>query len=181
MHDLFRQTNTTRIFYLSFRVLCVLLFVVLEASAERLPVRLYTSADGFSTSAAFELVRDSRGFIWLCSRDGLVRFDGYRFITYSIGDATADKAILDLIPTRNGVYWINLNRGTDYRFVPQSEADQVESVQQSAAKNDYRIPLKVEPIKEGIFPTIEDSEGNLYASDEKTVFLTREKDGQINF
>ncbi|HEX8564504.1 MAG TPA: two-component regulator propeller domain-containing protein [Pyrinomonadaceae bacterium] len=181
MGDLFRQTNIGKVFYLSLQTWCVLLFVIFAARAERLPIRIYTSADGFSTSASFGLVRDSRGFIWLCSRDGLVRFDGYRFITYSIGDSTADKAILDLIPTRSGVYWINLNRGTDYRFVPQSEADQVESVKQQAAKNDYRIPLKVEPIKEGIFPTIEDSEGNLYASDEKAVFLAREKDGQINY
>jgi ligand-binding sensor domain-containing protein/two-component sensor histidine kinase len=151
------------------------------ARAERLPVKIYTSDEGFSTSASFGLVRDSRGFIWLCSRDGLVRFDGYRFITYSIGDSNADTAVLDLVPTRNGVYWINLNRGTDYRFVPQSDNDQVEPVQQTGAKNDYRIPLKVEPIEGDIFPTIEDSEGNLYASDEKEVFLTRENDGKINF
>lgn len=181
MKDLLRQTNIRRVFFLSLQIWWFLLFVVFVARAERLPVKVYTSADGFSTSASFGLVRDSRGFIWLCSRDGLVRFDGYRFITYSIGDGTADRAVLDLVPTRNGFYWINLNRGTDYRFVPSGEDNQVESVQLQAAKNDYRIPLKVEPIKEGIFPAIEDSQGNLYASDEKNVFLTREKDGQINY
>src|SRR5918998_4285182 len=150
MHDLFRQTNTSRVFGISFRVLCILLFVVFAVRAERLPVKVYTSADGFSTSASFGLVRDSRGFIWLCSRDGLVRFDGYRFITYSIGDESADKAILELVPTRNGVYWINLNRGTDYRFVPHSEENLVEPGQQMAAKDRYRIPLKVEPISGNI-------------------------------
>lgn len=179
--DSFRQTSFSKVFYIGLRTLCVLLFAVSMARAERLPVKIYTSAEGFSTSASFGLVRDSRGFIWLCSRDGLVRFDGYRFITYSIGDRNADTAVLDLVPTRNGVYWINLNRGTDYRFVPQSEDVQVESVQQPAAKNDYRIPLKVEPIKDGIFPTIEDGEGNLYAANEKGVYLVREKDGQINY
>jgi ligand-binding sensor domain-containing protein len=57
----------------------ILLLAVLVAHAERLPVRVYTSADGLGSSASFNLVRDRRGFIWLCSRDGLVRFDGYRF------------------------------------------------------------------------------------------------------
>lgn len=92
-----------------FRIQILFLAVVFSlfispAPAERLPIKTYTSADGFSTSAAFGLVRDGRGFIWLCSRDGLVRFDGYRFNTYLIGDEKADQTVLDLVPTRSGVY-----------------------------------------------------------------------------
>src|SRR3982751_552189 len=88
-----------------------LLFGVSLNHAEHLPIKIYTSADGLGTSASFNLVRDSRGFIWLCSRDGLVRFDGYRFITYRIGNDDADPAVFSLLPTQSGVYWINLNTG----------------------------------------------------------------------
>ncbi|HET8678353.1 MAG TPA: hypothetical protein VFO63_21305, partial [Blastocatellia bacterium] len=97
-------------------------FITLTSKAERLPVKIYTSADGLGSSAAFTLVRDPRGFIWLCSRDGLVRFDGYRFITYRIGNDNADPAVATLLPTRNSGYWIDLNRGTDYRFIAKDDA-----------------------------------------------------------
>src|SRR6185295_19902206 len=97
--------------------------------AERLPIRIYTSDEGLGSSASFNLVRDPRGFIWLCSRDGLVRFDGYRFITYRIGNDDADPAVFSLLPTRSGVYWINLNTGSDYRFIDKGDATTLEPMQ----------------------------------------------------
>ena len=87
-----------------------MLLTAFVADAERLPLKIYTSAGGLGSSATFNLVRDSRGFIWICSRDGLVRFDGYRFITYRIGADDADPAFFNLLPARNDVYWVALNR-----------------------------------------------------------------------
>src|SRR5678816_2119804 len=86
------------------RILGSLLLVLLCSApnlfAERLPIKVYTSADGLGTSASFHIARDSRGFIWICSRDGLIRFDGYRFITYRIGDEFALSLIHISEPTR---------------------------------------------------------------------------------
>src|SRR5688572_22413525 len=86
------------------------------ASAQRLPIKPYTSADGLGSSAIFHLTRDARGFLWISSRDGLIRFDGYRFITYRIGALDADPAIFRLLAARDGTYWIDVNNGPDYRF-----------------------------------------------------------------
>ncbi len=55
--------------------------LLLPAHAERLPVKLYTSADGLGSTFVDYIMRDSRGFIWLCTRDGLSRFDGAQFVT----------------------------------------------------------------------------------------------------
>ena len=60
--------------------------------AERLPIKIYTSADGLGSSFVDYLMRDSRGFMWFCTRDGLSRFDGARFITYQIGDTNSPPA-----------------------------------------------------------------------------------------
>jgi len=46
------------------------------ARADRLPVRIYTSAEGLGSSFVNGLMRDSHGFLWLRARDGLRRFDG---------------------------------------------------------------------------------------------------------
>jgi len=163
------------------RVLAVILLLVCSYSlrAERLPIKIYTSADGLSTSASFYLVRDLRGFIWLCSRDGLVRFDGYRFITYRIGNDDADPAVYSLLPTRSGVYWINLNTGTDYRFVDKGEATTLEPMQ-LLSRNDQRIPLvNVEPLKDSRLPLFEDSAGNLWSYEPKGLDLLHEVDGGL--
>ena len=91
-----QQRPNPRNFSFKTVLLCCLLFAGSSLlRAERLPIKIYTSADGLGSSAAFALVRDTRGFIWLCSRDGLVRFDGYRFITYRIGTDEADPAVFE--------------------------------------------------------------------------------------
>src|SRR5438552_4631389 len=158
---------------------CLFFVEFANVSAERLPIKIYTSADGLGSSASFSLVRDGRGFIWLCSRDGLVGFDGYRFITSRIGSDDADPAVYSLLPTRSGIYWINLNTGTDYRFIDKGDATQLEPIQQQSSKNDPRIPLvNVEPIKDLRFPSFEDSAGNLWGYESKGLDLLREVDGR---
>ena len=87
------------------------------ARAERLPIKIFTSADGLGSSFVNYLMRDSRGFLWVCTRDGLSRFDGSRFVTYQVGDN--DPGIEQIIETRKGIYWILTTAGL-YRFDPNA-------------------------------------------------------------
>src|SRR5512143_4308285 len=57
--------------------ICVLACV--SSQAERLPIKTYTTADGLAQNAVNQIVRDSRGFLWFCTNEGLSRFDGYTF------------------------------------------------------------------------------------------------------
>jgi len=74
-------------------LLCFLAVFVPTTFAEQLPVSSYTSADGLGSSFVNALMRDSRGFLWVCTRDGLSRFDGSRFVTYQVGDKNAAPGI----------------------------------------------------------------------------------------
>ena len=65
-------------------LLLICLCFTLHVRAERLPIRIYTSADGLGSSYVTYLMRDSRGFLWVGTRDGLSRFDGLRFVTYQM-------------------------------------------------------------------------------------------------
>lgn len=42
----------------------------------------FGSADGLQESYVSHGIQDSYGYIWFCTRDGLVQYDGYRFRTY---------------------------------------------------------------------------------------------------
>jgi ligand-binding sensor domain-containing protein len=64
-------------------VLCGLALVITsDAHAERLAIKSYTIADGLPSTFVEHIVQDSHGFLRLLTRDGLSRFDGYRFVTY---------------------------------------------------------------------------------------------------
>jgi ligand-binding sensor domain-containing protein/two-component sensor histidine kinase len=96
--------------------LCWLLLLSQATRAEQLPVRVYTSADGLGQNRVKRIVRDSRGFLWFCTADGLSRFDGYRFTTYDTSQGLPYPSINDLLETRAGVYWIASNGGGVFRF-----------------------------------------------------------------
>jgi ligand-binding sensor domain-containing protein len=62
----------------------MVLLLPFRASGERLPIRAYTTADGLAHNRINKIVRDSRGFLWFATHDGLSRFDGYTFTNYSV-------------------------------------------------------------------------------------------------
>lgn len=85
------------------------------ARAEELPVKTYTSADGLGSSFLNSIRRDSRGFLWFATRDGLSRFDGREFTTYQIGENNETPGVEEIYEAENGIYWITTTGGT-YRF-----------------------------------------------------------------
>src|SRR5262245_11783342 len=86
--------------------------------AERLPLKTYTIADGLGHNSINKIVRDSRGFLWFCTFEGLSRFDGYTFINYGVAQGLARPVINDLLETRSGQYWVATADGV-YRFNPK--------------------------------------------------------------
>src|SRR5262245_8189520 len=79
--------------------------------AERLPIRTYTVAEGLPRDSINRIVRDSRGFLWFCTAEGLSRFDGTRFTNFSMADGLPHRSVTDLLETRAGVYWIATRDG----------------------------------------------------------------------
>src|SRR5580765_6975858 len=80
-------------------------------SAERLPIKTYTTADGLAHNTVNKIVRDSRGFLWFCTEEGLSRFDGYTFTNYRTEQGLPHPSVNDLIETHAGDYWIATNGG----------------------------------------------------------------------
>lgn len=159
----------------------IFLSAISTSRAERLPIKIYTSADGLGSSASFNLARDARGFIWLSSRDGLVRFDGYRFTTYRVGDEFADPAVFKITPDRSGRYWVNLNRGTDYRLTVRSDREVVGAITNEQIAGDSRIPINAEPLTDTTLPFYQETDGTLWTGSEKGVFIMNERaDGKYD-
>ncbi len=93
-------------------ILPVLICFVSVARAERLPLKAYTVADGWAHNAVNKIVRDSRGFLWFCTADGLSRFDGYTFTNYGTDQGLPHANVTDLLETRSGEYWVGTGAPT---------------------------------------------------------------------
>jgi ligand-binding sensor domain-containing protein/two-component sensor histidine kinase len=118
------------------QVLGLLTAVSIVADAERLPIKIYTTGDGLAHNAVHRIVRDSRGFLWFCTFEGLSRFDGYSFATYGVEHGLASPVANDLLETRSGQYWIATSAGLcrfNPRGIPQRRS--TNDTPESAAAN----------------------------------------------
>jgi signal transduction histidine kinase/ligand-binding sensor domain-containing protein len=102
-------------------LLCLLAAAAAAGRAEQPPIRAYTTADGLASDMIFQVVVDSRGFLWCRTIEGVSRFDGYEFVNYTTLDGLADRNNTDLCETRDGTVWVGTAKGL-CRFDPRGAA-----------------------------------------------------------
>src|SRR5438445_13419163 len=91
------------------RIGAILLCAALRG--ERLPIQTLTTAQGLASNTIKEIVRDSRGFLWFCTGQGLSRFDGYQFANFGQAQGLPGRVAWDLVETRSGDYWVATSGG----------------------------------------------------------------------
>ncbi|WP_184542163.1 hybrid sensor histidine kinase/response regulator [Mucilaginibacter sp. FT3.2] len=73
------------------------------------------TAEGLSQINVNCIFQDSRGFMWIATRNGLNRYDGYRFITYRYDakDSTSisNNTVTDIAEDSNGNIWLATQGG----------------------------------------------------------------------
>src|SRR6476619_7977222 len=94
-----------------------------SAHAERLPIKVYTTADGLPNNNINKIVHDSRGFLWFCTVEGLSLFDGHTFVNFGIDDGLPRANVTDILETRDGEYWVATTGGL-CRFRPRKYAQE---------------------------------------------------------
>src|SRR5215208_6762148 len=90
------------------------------AAQERVAFRHLTIADGLSQNAVSAIMQDRRGFMWFGTKDGLDRYDGYRFVVFRHDpfDSTSisDSEITALFEDSRGRLWVGTRGGGVNRF-----------------------------------------------------------------
>ncbi|HKK62085.1 MAG TPA: two-component regulator propeller domain-containing protein, partial [Bacteroidales bacterium] len=76
---------------------------------------LYNSSGGISSNRINDIMQDSKGFLWVATRDGLNRFDGYDFLVFrpDIYDSLSliSENILAIEESPSGNIWVSTNKG----------------------------------------------------------------------
>lgn len=81
------------------------------AFAEKLPTKTYTTADGLGHNHINRIKTDSHGFLWICTDNGVSRFDGQRFFTLTMADGLPHPDVNDIVEDRHGVFWMATDGG----------------------------------------------------------------------
>ena len=78
-------------------------------------LNFYTAKDGLTNNTIYALAKDSRGFLWVGTKEGLNRFDGLQFKKYfaakDISHSLAGNNIFSILEYRYGQLLIATNNG----------------------------------------------------------------------
>ena len=87
-----------------------------------------TTADGLTSNQVSAIYRDSRGFLWVGTEEGLDRYDAYRFSSFTAQDGLPGLGVSQLAEDTQGRIWVLTSDGSacysyqDDRFVLAEEA-----------------------------------------------------------
>jgi ligand-binding sensor domain-containing protein len=122
-------------------------FLLLTVSGQQYSFHEYGVRDGLPQSQAFILYQDSRGFLWISTRNGLSRFDGVEFENYHVKDGLPSNMVIKAFEDNEKNLWVltveGLSRYTGNRFVfyqPGSEF-----------LNDFFLPFAGKINEKGLF------------------------------
>ena len=93
---------------------CFFLFSF-SGSSQKLNFKHIDINDGLSQNAIFAIIKDSKGYMWFGTKDGLNKYDGYNFVVYKHNpfDSTTLSAnyITSLFEDKNGLIWVGTYNG----------------------------------------------------------------------
>jgi ligand-binding sensor domain-containing protein/serine phosphatase RsbU (regulator of sigma subunit) len=99
-----------------FTLLCTIFFVFTTlAQSNNVKFERYSIETGLSSNEVFQVYQDSKGFIWIATKDGLNRYDGYHFISYKANQqdskALQSNVIQYVYEDRQNMMWIGTEDG----------------------------------------------------------------------
>jgi signal transduction histidine kinase/ligand-binding sensor domain-containing protein len=139
------------------------------AFTEQLPIRTYTRAQGLAHNRIRCMMRDSLGFLWLCSGEQLSRFDGHRFTTFQAG--AGPTAIIEESP---GTYWVATYGNGVCRFSLAHGA----GLGKSSVKN---YSLGADPGADLANVVYRDRRGRIWAGSDNGLYVLNQPDGASAF
>ncbi|MNK06009.1 Alkaline phosphatase synthesis sensor protein PhoR [compost metagenome] len=102
----------------------MLFFAVFTCEGQSYYFKHYQADDGLAHNSVTSIIQDRKGLIWIGTRGGLNRFDGYSFKTYKneknkFGNI-GNNLITTIIQDKNGMLWIGTGAGI-FKYDPYKE------------------------------------------------------------
>jgi ligand-binding sensor domain-containing protein/two-component sensor histidine kinase len=101
----------------------------INSFSERLPFKIFTTENGLPQNIVNRVMRDSHGFLWFCTEDGLSRFDGQFFTNYNSTNGLPHPQINHILEADDGSFWVATYGGGVVRL--NASSDSINSEQSS--------------------------------------------------
>jgi ligand-binding sensor domain-containing protein len=88
-----------------------LLALPLCAWASRMPVQMFSIAEGLPRNSVSCLTAGQTGVMWICSTEGLTRYDGSGFRVFGKESGLPASGVASATPARAGGYWLVTREG----------------------------------------------------------------------
>ncbi len=102
------------------RIVTIGLILILQActlSGREINMRHFTVNDGLASSIVYSVLNDSKGYLWICTQDGVSRYDGHKFTNFSTPLALSDNEMLRVYEDMEGRIWfLGFNGTLTYYF-----------------------------------------------------------------
>jgi ligand-binding sensor domain-containing protein len=82
-------------------------FTVLSFStqAQHPVMRHYSTNEGLPSSECYWSLQDQKGYLWIATDAGVVKYDGYKFITYNSSKGLPDNTVFRILEDHHGRIW----------------------------------------------------------------------------
>ncbi|MBW8051243.1 MAG: hypothetical protein FVQ77_13060 [Cytophagales bacterium] len=86
------------------------------AYAQTLPFQNYGIKEGLAQSTVYDIIQDSKGYLWFGTENGASKFDGKTFKTYATEDGLTNNNVLSIMEDSKGNLWFGTNGGGISKF-----------------------------------------------------------------
>lgn len=94
-----------------FIILIAIVICFTTINGQLLSFKNYTDEDGLPQNTVFVIFQDSKGFIWLGTEAGLIKFDGINFTPYTTRDGLINSTVRSIAEDSSGNLWIGTING----------------------------------------------------------------------
>jgi hypothetical protein len=82
----------------------------------------YTIENGLPSNECYEVLQDSRGYMWFATDRGVARFDGYNFKVYQKEEGLGDPVIFHMQEDEQGRIWMGGLSNQMYVYYPKEDS-----------------------------------------------------------
>ena len=83
-----------------------------SSPAQKLIFKTYTVENGLVANPVRKFYQDNKGFLWIATREGLSKYDGYKFTNFTIANGLSHNLVNDMYESADGKLYIAENNGT---------------------------------------------------------------------
>lgn len=90
--------------------------------AQNTVIKHYGVNQGLPSSETYFVTQDSKGYLWIATDAGVVKYDGYQFKTYTTADGLPDNTIFKIHEDKYGRVWFSSYSGRFAYYVHKTDS-----------------------------------------------------------